>query len=341
MSRLELAFCPMRWARARDLRDRQRNAGAHPERGSWPPACRALGVPWKRTRAGTLTAGASESWPHLRPPARPRARPRSPSPCPGTSRATRPWKLRSAPRSSRFRSPSACMRGTAILAAVREAAGARRFRMVAHDACAVEQRRALQRGPRVRMVGRATSDLPGAGVPHRPADGPARARAGGGHPAARSSPLPADGAPRGLLPDAFPWTSCGGDCPSNAFMVLGSEPGFVDAVIIPFRETATVLLFAGVVLVLAARIRTRHAADAHHARARARGRNPARACHDRRHRGPACVPGRAHRGPGMGRSRSRSPAWPSASWPGSGLGGCSRTGRSGGSRPASPRTARR
>ena len=38
-------------------------------------------------------------------------------------------------------------------------------------------------------------------------------------------------------------------------MVLGSEPGFVDAVIMPFRETATVLLFAGVVAVLAARIR--------------------------------------------------------------------------------------
>ena len=76
-------------------------------------------------------------------------------------------------------------------------------------------------------------------------------------------------------------------------MVLGSEPGFVDAVIIPFRETATVLLFAGVVAVLAARIRKGHAADAHHARARPRGRDPARACHDRGHRGPACLPGRA------------------------------------------------
>ena len=56
-------------------------------------------------------------------------------------------------------------------------------------------------------------------------------------------------------PTPSPWTSCGGDCPSNAFMVLGSEPSFVDALIIPFRETATVLLFAGVILVLAARIR--------------------------------------------------------------------------------------
>ena len=65
--------------------------------------------------------------------------------------------------------------------------------------------------------------------------------------------------PTMLLVDSYPtpspWTSCDGDCPANAFMVLGSEPGFVDAVIIPFRETATVLLFAGVVAVLAARIR--------------------------------------------------------------------------------------
>ena len=65
--------------------------------------------------------------------------------------------------------------------------------------------------------------------------------------------------PTALLVDSYPtpspWTSCDGDCPANAFMVLGSEPGFVDSVIIPFRETASVLLFAGVVLVLAARIR--------------------------------------------------------------------------------------
>ena len=57
------------------------------------------------------------------------------------------------------------------------------------------------------------------------------------------------------FPTPSPWTSCGGDCPSNAFMVLGSEPGFVDSVIVPLRETATVLLFAGVILVLAGRIR--------------------------------------------------------------------------------------
>jgi signal transduction histidine kinase len=65
--------------------------------------------------------------------------------------------------------------------------------------------------------------------------------------------------PTMLLVDSYPtpspWTSCDGGCPANAFMWLGSEPGFVDAVVIPFRETATVVLFAGVIAVLAAKIR--------------------------------------------------------------------------------------
>jgi signal transduction histidine kinase len=65
--------------------------------------------------------------------------------------------------------------------------------------------------------------------------------------------------PTMLLVDSYatpsPWSSCG-DCPANAFMVLGSEPSFVDAVIVPFREVATVLLFAGVAAVLVTRIRS-------------------------------------------------------------------------------------
>ena len=56
-------------------------------------------------------------------------------------------------------------------------------------------------------------------------------------------------------PTPSPWSSCNGDCPANAFMLVGSEPGFVDDVILPFREIATVILFAGVIVVLAARIR--------------------------------------------------------------------------------------
>ena len=70
--------------------------------------------------------------------------------------------------------------------AVREAAGDRRFRVVAHDACAVEQRGALQRGSCVRLVRRAVSHLPRARVPLRPADGSARARPGRRQPCCSS-----------------------------------------------------------------------------------------------------------------------------------------------------------
>ena len=65
--------------------------------------------------------------------------------------------------------------------------------------------------------------------------------------------------PTMLLVESFPapspWSSCDANCPPNAFMLVGSEPNFVGALILPFRETATMLLFAGVIAVLAARIR--------------------------------------------------------------------------------------
>jgi signal transduction histidine kinase len=65
--------------------------------------------------------------------------------------------------------------------------------------------------------------------------------------------------PTTLLVDGYPtpspWTSCQPDCPSNAFMLLGSEPGFIPDVIVPLREAATMVLFAGVITVLATRIR--------------------------------------------------------------------------------------
>ena len=65
--------------------------------------------------------------------------------------------------------------------------------------------------------------------------------------------------PTMLLVDSYPtpsqWSSCDTNCPSNAFMLVGSEPGFVGSVILPFREAATMLLFAGVIAVLVARIR--------------------------------------------------------------------------------------
>jgi signal transduction histidine kinase len=64
--------------------------------------------------------------------------------------------------------------------------------------------------------------------------------------------------PTMLLTDSYPspspWSSCNSDCPSNAFQVVGSEPGFVPA-LVALRELVTVMLFAGVVAVLLGRIR--------------------------------------------------------------------------------------
>jgi signal transduction histidine kinase len=65
--------------------------------------------------------------------------------------------------------------------------------------------------------------------------------------------------PTMLVVDSFPtpsqWSSCDTNCPGNAFMLLDSEPGFVDALVVPFREAATMLLLAGVLALLAVRIR--------------------------------------------------------------------------------------
>jgi signal transduction histidine kinase len=65
--------------------------------------------------------------------------------------------------------------------------------------------------------------------------------------------------PTMLLVDSFPtpspWSSCDGNCPGNAFMLVGSEPRVLSAVILPFRDAATMLLFAGVIAMLASRIR--------------------------------------------------------------------------------------
>ena len=65
--------------------------------------------------------------------------------------------------------------------------------------------------------------------------------------------------PTALLVDSYPtpspWSSCQAGCPGNAFMLVGSEPGFIDNVIVPFRETATLILFTGMIAIVAARIR--------------------------------------------------------------------------------------
>ncbi len=65
--------------------------------------------------------------------------------------------------------------------------------------------------------------------------------------------------PTMLLVDSYPspspWNSCDTNCPANAFMLLGSEPGFVGSVVVPLREVAAVFLFAGVIAVLFTRSR--------------------------------------------------------------------------------------
>jgi len=53
-------------------------------------------------------------------------------------------------------------------------------------------------------------------------------------------------------PTPSPWTDCqGSECPGNAFMVLGSQPAFVDDVIVPVREALASILLLGVIGVLA------------------------------------------------------------------------------------------
>jgi signal transduction histidine kinase len=65
--------------------------------------------------------------------------------------------------------------------------------------------------------------------------------------------------PTALLVENYPvpvqWTSCEGGCPDNAFMVTGSEPGFIEDLVRPLREILTIALFVAIALRLAARIR--------------------------------------------------------------------------------------
>ncbi|HEU0024852.1 MAG TPA: histidine kinase [Thermoleophilaceae bacterium] len=64
--------------------------------------------------------------------------------------------------------------------------------------------------------------------------------------------------PTAFLADGFPvpspYTSCDADCPQNAFLVPGSEPGFVDSLVVPLRELLSMLLFAAVTARLAQRV---------------------------------------------------------------------------------------
>ncbi len=57
------------------------------------------------------------------------------------------------------------------------------------------------------------------------------------------------------FPEPTPWASCGMDCPANAFMVIESEPAFVDAWLQPFRELVAVTIFFATAVLLGLRIR--------------------------------------------------------------------------------------
>ena len=56
--------------------------------------------------------------------------------------------------------------------------------------------------------------------------------------------------PTALLIDSYPvptaWADCGDGCPGNAFMVVATEPAFIEDVVRPLREILTVALFAAV-----------------------------------------------------------------------------------------------
>ena len=57
------------------------------------------------------------------------------------------------------------------------------------------------------------------------------------------------------FPEPTPWASCGLDCPANAFMVIESEPAFVNAWLHPFRELVAVGIFFATAVLLGLRVR--------------------------------------------------------------------------------------
>jgi signal transduction histidine kinase len=59
------------------------------------------------------------------------------------------------------------------------------------------------------------------------------------------------------FPQPSPWASCvAPDCPGNAFMVVGGEPGILDAAIVPLRELLTILLMVAVAVRLGQRVKS-------------------------------------------------------------------------------------
>jgi signal transduction histidine kinase len=55
-------------------------------------------------------------------------------------------------------------------------------------------------------------------------------------------------------PVPVPYAACGLDCPDNTFLLLDTQPAFVDAWLIPVRELISVLIFVSVLVVLGRRV---------------------------------------------------------------------------------------
>jgi signal transduction histidine kinase len=64
--------------------------------------------------------------------------------------------------------------------------------------------------------------------------------------------------PTALLVESYavpaPWTTCHSGCPENAFMVVGSEPAWIEDVVRPVREILTAALFGAVAVRLGQRL---------------------------------------------------------------------------------------
>jgi signal transduction histidine kinase len=56
-------------------------------------------------------------------------------------------------------------------------------------------------------------------------------------------------------PTPSPYSTCDAECPRNAFMLLDSEPAFLDDIVSPLRELLAIVIFLAVVVRLADRIR--------------------------------------------------------------------------------------
>jgi signal transduction histidine kinase len=54
-------------------------------------------------------------------------------------------------------------------------------------------------------------------------------------------------------PEPSPWSTCGTDCPPNAFSIGDTTPGFVEGLVRPLREVLSALVLLGVAVVLAQR----------------------------------------------------------------------------------------